>query len=275
MSDSDGASAKRPPAGRPGGENSCAPRTPIRQGVQSRPPAAMLKGELPAPPDAVESRVSAWVPRPFTKLVPTYRVDHHGLVVTMPGRGSTSLRWVDVQPSLEFSHEIRTEYDGYKSAQKRLVLRTRSGHPSGRCRIELPKLREPAWISVHENSWEVGRAAMLQLLHHAPGPVSVSTDVFLDLEINPGNWKRAWLPKLVSQLYMLAVVAAGLPLTLWVHQVNHAVGWAVGAFVGYAIAMSMLGATLGGWLLPTYFGPGIAFGNDEGVGTGPHLDKAH
>lgn len=209
MSDSDGASAKCPPAGQRGGESSCAPRTPIRQDVQSSPPTAMLKGELPAPPDAVESRVSAWVPRPFKKLVPTYRVDQLGLVVTMPGRGSTSLRWVDVQPSLEFSHEIRTEYEGYKSAQKRLVLRTRSGHPSGRCRIELPKLREPAWISVYENSWEVGRAAMLQLLHHAPSPVSVSTNVFLDLEINPGNWKRAWLPKLVSQLYMLAAVAAG------------------------------------------------------------------
>lgn len=115
---------------------------------------------------------------------------------------------------------------------------------------------------------------MLQLLHHVPGPVSVSSDVFLDLEIDPGNWKRAWFPKLVSRLYMLAVVAAGLPLTLWVHQVNHAVGWAVGAFVGYAIAMSMLGATLGGWLLPAYFGPGIAFGNDEDLlGTDPHPDK--
>lgn len=240
-------------------------RPVLRSSLSATVPKGLNGSSLPVPPDVVESRVAAWVPRPLRTLVPDYRVDLHGMMVVMPNRGITSIRWADVDHSLDLDHEIRTEYEGFKAAPKVLVLHTRQSTQKLRQRIALPKLREPLGVSVHENAWEVGRAALLQLIRHAPGPISISTGVFLDLEINPNNWERARHPKLASRLYVLVALAAGLPLIPWVLQVSHNVGWTVGAFVGYAFAISMIGTMLGCWLLPTYFGPSLVFGAEEGL----------
>lgn len=220
---------------------------------------------LPGSPEPIESRVAQWVPRFLVGQIPIYRVDQKGLKIAPPCRLAMSIDWADIALSLDFEQEVKTEYEGFKSAPKLLVLHTTVGPRLVRQRIALPKLREPLGISVHRNSWEIGRTALLQLIHNAPGPLLFSSDVFIDLQINPYTWKRARGPSLALHLYVIAMVASFFPLLQWATQFNLASGWLVMGLVLYALLTTVVGTTIATIFLPVYYGPSIVFCDQEGL----------
>lgn len=219
---------------------------------------------LPSSPEPIESRVAQWVPRFLVGQIPIYRVDQKGLKIAPPCRLATSIDWADIALSLDFEHEVKTEYEGFKSAPKLLVLHTTVGPRLVRQRVALPQLREPLGFPVHENSWEVSRAALLQLIRNAPGPIRVSASVFADLEINPYSWDRNSIPRRASRAYLIAVLAVAVLLVPWLHQFSNSVGLDIATLVGYVLLMSMTGVFLGIWLMPLYFGPSVVFCDQEG-----------
>lgn len=243
---------------------------PIKPGFNwslgNDPIRAIKRVRVPEAPELIESLPREFLSRLIPGLIPAYRVDQQGLVVKAGGDVVSSLRWHDVQPGLTLSMQIGTEFEGYKAMPKLLTLHTCT--PTNRVtrqRIALPKLREPLGISVHQNSWEIGRAALLQLIHNAPGPLLFSSDVFIDLQINPYTWKRARGPSLALHLYLIAMVASFFPLLQWATQFNLASGWLVMGLVLYALLTTVVGTTIATFFLPVYFGPSIVFCDQEGL----------
>ena len=221
---------------------------------------------LPSSPEAIESRVAQWASRFLVGQIPLYRVDQKGLKIAPPCRLATSIDWADIALSLDFEHEVKTEYEGFKSAPKLLVLHTTVGPRLVRQRVALPKLREPLGFPVHENSWEVSRAALLQLIRNAPGPIRISAEVFADLEINPYSWERDTLPRWSSRVFLITIVAGAIALAARIHEFNNnSIGWDIAAFVGFTFLVSAMGTLMSIWLMPLYFGPSIVFCNQDGL----------
>lgn len=220
---------------------------------------------LPNEPECIESRVAAWIPDFLKGSIPFYRVDSGGLTISPPSRLATSIKWRDIERSIDFAHEVNTEYEGLKSAPKLLVLYTKVGACVVRQRLPLPKIREPILVSAHENSWEVSRAALLQLIRNAPGQVRVSASVFVDLEIDPYSWERASLPRFATRAYLITVVVAAVAVWPWLDQLSHSIVWIIATFLVYVLFMSMVGQVVGALFLPIFFGPGIVFCDQEGL----------